>query len=420
MCVKSTKQIQQGNPSIDGLPPVLFQHPLDMKLLAVIEKTPGINKVWGRLVDILRDEEEANAAGGGCFQVTPSSHPSLYAILEISSKRLGLSGIPELYIRPEAALETDVDGSTRPMISVTRGMVRECTGKELEFVIGREIGHYLCGHVRCLSLLRILKEVCFGVDILSFAMPIAPLLLAWSRCAELSADRAGLLACNSYVDSCSVLLKLAGYPSAFGQSIHAPIEMLTKQMATHSSKHSELNLLARLKRQCHHVLTMNRPRLVERFAALTDWRDSGCFDEIVQANHDEHLRLSKILERDVKHRDLIEMAVGLVAEYLHDRYALERVSLLKPLRRAFLYSESLRGSIAENLLMADILISRVSKATVSYSLVLLLHCQYGTNPIRATIPMPYNPDWDFVPFDIREHFIRMNASVTAIRIYQVK
>ncbi len=420
MRLNPVQKTQQSTPFIDGVPPVLFQHPLDMKLLGIIEKTPGINKVWGRLVDVMRDEEEANAAGGGCFQVTPDSHPKLYAILVSASKRMGIKCIPGLYIRPEAALDANVEGSDRPMISVTRGMVRECTDVELRFVIGREIGHYLCGHARCLSLLRIMHDVCFGIDIFSIALPIMPLLLAWSRCAEVSADRAGLLACGSYADSCSVLLKLAGYPSAFGQSIDAPIKMLKAQATTHSLKHSELHLLSRLKRQCCHVFTMKRPRLVERFTALTDWRDSGALDEIVSANQAERIRLAGILEKDVQHRDLIELAITVAAESLQERFALERITLLKALRKAFLFGESLRESVAENLLMADILIKRESKTTVSYTLVLLLHQEAMTYPVRSVMPMPCDPDWDFVPLDVREHLIRANASEATIRVYQVK
>ena len=420
MRLNPVQKMQQGTPSIDGVPPVLFQHPLDTKLLGIIEKAPGINKIWGRLIDVMRDEEVADAAGGSCFLVSPDSHPKLHTILTAASKRMGLSRVPELYIRPEAALDASVDGSKRPMISVTRGMVRECTDKELEFVIGREIGHYLCGHTRCLSLLRVIHEICFGIDIFSIALPIMPVLLAWRRCAELSADRAGLLACGSYEDGCSVLLKLAGHPSAFGQSIHAPVKMLKAQAEAHSQKHSELHLLTRLKRQCCHVLTKERPRLVERFTALTDWRDAGCLDEILQATSSERIRLAKALEKGGQHRDLIELAINLAAEFLQERFGHDRVSLLRPLRRAFLFGDSLSGSVAENLLMADIFIRRDSKTTVSYTLVLLLHQRTAGNPARASIAMPCDTDWDFAPLDVREHFIRENTSETTIRVYQVK
>ena len=101
----------------------------------------------------------------------------------------------------------------RPIIVLSSGMVHHLDDDEMRFVIGHELGHAISGHaVYRTLLLRLL-----GLGGLLNAVPGGALgirmvtvgLLEWSRKAELSADRAGLLASQDPTAALRTHMKIA-------------------------------------------------------------------------------------------------------------------------------------------------------------------------------------------------------------------
>jgi Zn-dependent protease with chaperone function len=77
--------------------------------------------------------------------------------------------------------------------------------RELRFIIGHEMGHIRCHHVKLMMLLELVKGFLPDKAQLIFTLP----LLKWSREAEMSADRAGLICCQNLSAAEQALARLA-------------------------------------------------------------------------------------------------------------------------------------------------------------------------------------------------------------------
>jgi len=107
-------------------------------------------------------------------------------------------------IRPNG-FSHGIDGRT--YVGLTHGLIEQCDETSIRFLLGHEMGHIHCNHVLYLTMIHWLRN----------NPQIAPnmvteemmgTLLAWMRYSELSADRAGLIACGDEDKSCLTLLTL--------------------------------------------------------------------------------------------------------------------------------------------------------------------------------------------------------------------
>lgn len=126
-------------------------------------------------------------------------------------------------------------------ILINSALLEDFTLSELQFVIGHELGHVLLNHSR------------FSVkEILSFTEEIKPglispetkdLMYRWSRSAELSADRIGLLCCAQLETAVNALFKTSSGLSNISidrilTSFRIQYDMLTKYIEKLSSSQS--------------------------------------------------------------------------------------------------------------------------------------------------------------------------------------
>ncbi len=145
---------------------------------------------------------------GSTVKVGPTQFPSIYAIARHCAESLTVP-IPNVYIQnsphPNAFTYGTEDES---FIVVTSALVDHFDEAELQFVIGHETGHIQNKHVVYITALRILTS---GVGVF-FAWIVQPALIAlqqWTRRAEITCDRAGLLCCNDLEAASRSFLKLA-------------------------------------------------------------------------------------------------------------------------------------------------------------------------------------------------------------------
>jgi hypothetical protein len=82
-------------------------------------------------------------------------------------------------------------------IVLSSALIERLTTDEVRFVIGHEVGHFLCEHWR------------YPSEDASSAVAHKLSALKLSRAAEISADRIGLLACRSLEQSCGAMIKVA-------------------------------------------------------------------------------------------------------------------------------------------------------------------------------------------------------------------
>lgn len=158
--------------------------------------------------------------------VGPKILPHIHAMGEDCARRLGI-GVPQIFVlnqgNPNAF--TLATNDTEPVIVLTSSLVSQLTPDELKFVIGHECGHvhnlhgvYNTAVVMLVNpAARVLFQqlVSFGTTIDMVKMLAGVLqeslrlfMLRWSRCAEITCDRAGLICCGDLRTAEQALLKL--------------------------------------------------------------------------------------------------------------------------------------------------------------------------------------------------------------------
>lgn len=136
------------------------------------------------------------------LRMTRSLSPRLDGLIEACRARLGIETAVEAYVYPEshfnAACVKPQEG--RVFVLFSSALFEAFDDEELRFVIGHELGHHLFEHHR-LPLKKLLESSTLGVT--------ATQLFAWSRYAEISADRAGMVCAGTLDAVTRSLLKLA-------------------------------------------------------------------------------------------------------------------------------------------------------------------------------------------------------------------
>ena len=132
--------------------------------------------------------------------------------------------LPDPEINAFAILEVREE-KTHSLVGVTSGALEGLEDDELKSILGHEMGHFLFGHNRLNALLT--------MDPQNPALTVLPpfgesLFLRWRKKAEISSDRAGLIACGSFRASARSLLK-----ATFGLSeknLNLDVEALVAQI----------------------------------------------------------------------------------------------------------------------------------------------------------------------------------------------
>jgi len=145
---------------------------------------------------------------GTSVKVGPNQYPKVYSLVKNCADTLGIP-VPSVYIQPRIdSVNAYTYGTDKESIIVLHSVtVDYLSDEELQFVIGHECGHVQNGHVVYLTALRILTETARAF-LGWFVQPALIALQSWSRAAELTCDRAGLLCCKNEKAATHAFLKL--------------------------------------------------------------------------------------------------------------------------------------------------------------------------------------------------------------------
>ncbi|TPV94493.1 MAG: hypothetical protein B7733_14995 [Myxococcales bacterium FL481] len=138
------------------------------------------------------------------IRLTRSLAPGVHRVVDSCCERLGFSLPLELFVYPSASFNA---AAARPehgrgFVLLASSLLEAFEHDELAFVIGHELGHHAFDHHEIPVGLLLSPKV--GVSA-SRALQ----LFAWSRFAEISADRAGLYCCRELDAAGRALFKLA-------------------------------------------------------------------------------------------------------------------------------------------------------------------------------------------------------------------
>ncbi len=225
--------------------------------------------------------------------VGPHQYSEIFEVAEECARRLGV-GIPQVFIinHPEMNAFTFASTEVEPMIVVTSALYEAFEPAEFRFVMGHECGHIHNFHGAYQTIFelmsnRVARLVLDGMDLMGTPLVflnlakavvqtgVTLLLARWSRCAEITSDRAGLICCGDVQASMTALTNLTTGGGAKLKKIN--IEEYVKQLDnihSLSAKFRELGMT--------HPIIPKRVQALRLFSnsdVLYSWRAELCNPE---------------------------------------------------------------------------------------------------------------------------------------------
>ena len=214
-------------------------------------------------------------------RVSERQFPQINDMVRDGAYVLDLPEIPEVFVTQTPLVNAMALGSDKPFIVINTGLIDLLDAEELRTVVGHELGHVLSGHA-------VYRTMLFHLINLAARIAWVPLgyiglrgiiwaLEEWYRKAELSCDRAGLLASQDPAAAKRVLMKLAGGSRLSELNSDAFMEQAHDYDAVPDVRDGLLKIL-QLQGNTH-------PFAVVRFAELTRWIDSGEYERILAGDY---------------------------------------------------------------------------------------------------------------------------------------
>lgn len=146
---------------------------------------------------------QQRTALGTLVRVGPRQFPELDKLATKAAERLSYPPVP-VYVKRSSEMNIYTLGFwQQPIIVLTSSLVDQMEPDNLQFFIGRELGHVQAGHTWLRTLLKPL-----GADVPIIGKLLNSVIFGdWMNRAELTADRAGFIACRSLTTAVSTMLK---------------------------------------------------------------------------------------------------------------------------------------------------------------------------------------------------------------------
>ena len=209
----------------------------------------------------------------------PNQYKTLYNIMRDAAATLDMPE-PELYLTCNPYPNAWTYGVERPYITLRSSLVDTLTDDQLHYLIGHELGHIKAGHVLYLSLAWFIA----GAGVATFGLSEVALLgfsvayYEWSRQAEYTADRAGLLASQNLNDSIDSLIRLTGGKTRFSE------EMSREHFMEQARAYQDFQGFDAIAKALLFLVSgyqYSHPMPVARVQQLERWHQSGGYDRIL-------------------------------------------------------------------------------------------------------------------------------------------
>ena len=256
--------------------PRAWEHPADRAALGVLRQAGDLSKVSELLTGITQERQMRLWHLGAAVRVSPTQLKRLNDLeLEVCGI-LDINPVPELYVMQQPLLNAGALGARSPFVVLTSGAVQGLTDHQLRAILGHELGHIKSGHAPLKTLLALLLRIAATVG--AGAIPqlviqgLVLALLEWDRKSELSADRAGLLACQDLDTSRGLLVRTAA-----GTLEGLDLESFAAQAEEYEKSSSILDSVAKALQQ----LGLRHPMTTVRYRELGAWVAAGEYDAIL-------------------------------------------------------------------------------------------------------------------------------------------
>lgn len=257
--------------------PRSWEHPADRAALNALRKIPVFDEVLRSVFGFFGEKPLRLAFLAGSVRVSETQFPRVHRLYLEAARTLDVQPFP-LYVQQNYQLNAFAFGMQKPFIVLNSLTVKELDDDELKFVLGHELGHVLSGHTLYLTMMVVLLQLStIGFPIVGLAArAVLMALMEWHRKAELSCDRAGILAVQDPEPAMRTMLKFAG-----GNASETNLADFMRQ----AEEYREPGDLADQVFKVLNVLALSHPAPVIRVAEMRNWFESGAYERIVGGDY---------------------------------------------------------------------------------------------------------------------------------------
>ena len=266
---------------LPGISSRAWEHPADQGALVALRKLRGFDTVLKALSGMINERAVRLQFLASAIKVDERQFGRLHRLLGDVGATLDAPELPEMYVVASPTLGAVTIGMNKPIIVLNSALVDLLDEDELRFVIAHELGHALSGHAVYQSLLQrllVLTGVVGSIPLGGVGLRvIVAALFEWARKAELSADRAGLLATQDPHVAFRVHMKLASGGHLEDLDTTSFFAQGTEYSESGDMRESMLRLLL-VERQTH-------PFAVVRAKELRRWVDGGAYTAVLAGTY---------------------------------------------------------------------------------------------------------------------------------------
>lgn len=260
--------------------PSAWEHPADRAALQALRKIPVFDEVLRKVFGLFGERPIRLAFQANAVRVSERQFPEVHRLYTDVLETLDSPERYPLFISQTPVVNAGAYGMDKPFIILNSGSIRLLDGEdELRFLLGHELGHILSGHVLYRTMTVILIQLAqLGFPVIGIAARAVLLaLLEWSRKAELSSDRAGLLATQDPEAAMRTMMKLAGG----GTNEETDLSEFLVQ----ADEYRKGGDIADAVFKVLNLMVATHPFHVLRAAELRDWVEKGEYDRILRGEY---------------------------------------------------------------------------------------------------------------------------------------
>jgi len=260
--------------------PSTWEHPADRAALQALRKIPAFDEVLRKVFGLFGERPIRLAFQANAVRVGERQFPEIHRLYTDVLETLDAPDRYPLFISQTPIVNAGAYGMDKPFIILNSGSIRLLNGEdELRFLLGHEVGHIMSGHVLYRTMTVILIQLAqLGFPVIGIAArAVLMALLEWSRKAELSADRAGVLAAQEPEAAMRTMMKLAGG----GTDEETNLSEFLVQADEYRKGGDLVDAVFRVL----NLMAATHPFHVLRAAELRDWVEKGEYDRILRGEY---------------------------------------------------------------------------------------------------------------------------------------
>jgi Zn-dependent protease with chaperone function len=267
--------------TLTGISSRAWEHPADRGALTALRELRGFDDVVKTFFGMWNERAFRLSYLAGAIRVDHRQYPEVHRVFTEAAAALDVTELPVLYVSQSPWIEGQAIGLDKPFIVTSTGAVERLDPDELRCLFGHELGHVASGHAVYRTILMILTRWAQSLSWLPVGAlalrAIIAAMLEWWRKAELSADRAGLLAGQDPAAALRLLMKLAGG----GDLTQVDTAAFLEQAAEYSGGGDLRDSIHKFGMTAYST----HPVPVARAAQLRRWVDSGAYGRILAGEY---------------------------------------------------------------------------------------------------------------------------------------